>query len=752
MWLKWLPWRYIVRRVAQAQGFIDPILLLSRLRGFAQPSEVGEPLELLRAGVVFHARGLINTGAIQHNLDWVWPYWIERQFDPKDDAFIPRAFSITHVNLSHRNWTAVGLPDCDSLPIVDPRGLLTPFWDGWSLDAWIITDDGQELIPSQLKSIKQSLDIGAGVAVITETQTETVSLVSRIDVSTENDHAVCRNELVARANCRSWLVITLRPYNPEGVSFIRDVSLNANQQAWLINNQHHVEFSNPADRRQFSFYRHGDVRLRLPETSADSNVNCNVGMATAAVLFELQPGIERRIVVAVPLVEEKSKKSLSAQHVYPSWTEALEGHTKLSVPDEHFQFLYDAALRTLILHSPKDVYAGPYTYKRFWFRDAAFILHAMLCVGLVDRAERVLRQFAQRQTRGGYFLSQEGEWDSNGEALWIMQRFRELSGRQLGHEQLESIRKGARWIIRKRLPNKLKFAHAGLLPAGFSAEHPGPNDYYYWDDFWSIAGLQSAANLMDDLNDADSAAEFRATAADLASAIERSLSATAERRDRPGIPASPYRRMDGGAIGSIVAGYPLQLWTPDNRRLLDTANFLINECFVDGGFFQDMIHSGINLYLTLHVAQVLLRAGDPRALDLMHTVAGLASPTGQWPEAIHPRTRGGCMGDGQHVWAAAEWLMMMRNCFVREEAETLILLSGIPVHWLETQKPVSFGPAPTSFGNISISLMSNEKEVFVSWNAKWRSSEPQLEIRLPGIKPFVVPAGQHSVILNRVCS
>ncbi|MEO5702703.1 MAG: hypothetical protein ABIQ54_02235, partial [Gammaproteobacteria bacterium] len=224
MWLKWLPWRYIVRRVAQAQGFIDPILLLSRLRGFAQPSEVGEPLELLRAGVVFHARGLINTGAIQHNLDWVWPYWIERQFDPKDDAFIPRAFSITHVNLSHRNWTAVGLPDCDALPIVDPRGLLTPFWDGWSLDAWVITDDGEELIPSQSKTSVQALDISAGVAVITQTQTATMSLISRIDVQMQNNGAICRQQLVATAHCRAWLVITLRPYNPEGVSFIRDVA------------------------------------------------------------------------------------------------------------------------------------------------------------------------------------------------------------------------------------------------------------------------------------------------------------------------------------------------------------------------------------------------------------------------------------------------------------------------------------------------------------------------------------------------
>ena len=81
-WMKWLPWRFVIRRIARAQGFLDPIALLARLHSFAQPSEVGEPIELLRAGVVFHARGLINSRVIQHNLDWVWPYWIERQFDP----------------------------------------------------------------------------------------------------------------------------------------------------------------------------------------------------------------------------------------------------------------------------------------------------------------------------------------------------------------------------------------------------------------------------------------------------------------------------------------------------------------------------------------------------------------------------------------------------------------------------------------------------------------------------------------------
>ena len=108
--------------------------------------------------------------------------------------------------------------------------------------------------------------------------------------------------------------------------------------------------------------------------------------------------------------------------------------------------------------------------------------------------------------------------------------------------------------------------------------------------------------------------------------------------------------MDAGAIGSMVADYPLQLYPPGEARMVKTLDFLIEHCFQRGGFFQEMIHSGINAYLTLDLAQSLLRKGDPRFVELIRRVAELASPTGQWPEAIHPQTLGGCMGDGQHGW------------------------------------------------------------------------------------------------------
>ena len=138
------------------------------------------------------------------------------------------------------------------------------------------------------------------------------------------------------------------------------------------------------------------------------------------------------------------------------------------------------------------------------------------------------------------------------------------------------------------------------------------------------------------------------------SSIDQSLKKVDERLIRPAIPASPYRRMDTGAIGSLIASYPLRVFEPNDPRVLDTADFLMKNCLVHGGFFHDMTHSGINPYLTLHLAQVLLRAGDPRYFGLMSSsgqigfpdrpMAGINSSAHRW------RMHGGrtaCMGCGR---------------------------------------------------------------------------------------------------------
>ncbi len=760
-WTRWLPLRFILRRAAHSQGFLDPIELLARLRSFAQPSEVGEPVELLRAGAIFHARGLINSKIIQHNLDWVWPYWIVRQYDPSDDSFLPRAFSLSHINLTNRNWTAVGYPDCDELPLVDPRGMLTPFFDGWSLDCWLLTHDGKTLIPSKTMCCDQTQTMGDTLSIRTSTQQEDLAITTEASVELQHGKPVCRLSITSGSKNPAWLALTLRPLNPEGISFIDKVSLSKDRRQWTVDGEQRIEFSSPAAHHFVSDYGQGDVfgllqRFQRSHSNGDKHDNshtapveqtegrCDVGLVTAAALFPLDSNGASQLSVSVPL-QKTPNSALQEQ----AWIKEYEGACQLRCPEQRYQLLYDAAVTSLVLHSPHDVFPGPYTYKRFWFRDAAFIIHALLCVNMSDRAERALKKFPPRQTTMGYFRSQEGEWDANGEVLWILHRYELLTGKQLAETWLHSIQRGARWISRKRLPQVIDSPHAGLLPPGFSAEHLGLNDYYYWDDFWGEAGLRAAVELLAN-RDPETSITCWQEAENFAAAIERSLQSCEQRLGRPAMPASPYRRLDAGAIGSLAVGYPLQNCAADDRRLLDSVEYLLDNCFVNNAFFQDMIHSGLNAYLTLEVAQVLLRAGDPRYLTLIDEVADLATSTGQWPEAIHPRTGGGCMGDGHHVWASAEWVLMIRNCFVREEGSRLLLCAGVPERWLDQEESISFGPAPTEFGAVTITLSSRSiSEVLITWDAQWRVRPEILEIRLPGFKPQSVQAGESVAILFR---
>ncbi len=751
VWWRWFPLRYTVGAIARRKGFIDPIKVISQLENFAQPSEVAAPMELVRSGIVLHARGLINNLAIQHNLDWIWPYWVECQYNPRNDAFIPRSFSLTQINLTHRNWTALGVPDSNEFSIVDPRGLVTPCYDGWSLDAWIIPAEGKPLIPSRLAEVSQRLDMDGGLCVITESRLDKLRLQVKARVIGSAQSPVCQVQVEGSANKAARLVISLRPYNPEGVSFVHDIALLENRMGWKVNLKNYVYFNVLPEQCEISYYRQGDVYSRLSLQENKKEIWCRVGMASAAAVYELREGQTREITVSAPLAEnvaDKGSYTDDQSTAQLAWEKSLRPECSLQIPDEHFKLLYEMAVRTMVLHSPKEVYPGPYIYRRFWFRDAAFILYALLCVGFKERVRRSLDCFRSRQTAQGYFLSQEGEWDSNGEALWIMRQYCEMTGDVPPKEWKGSIQKAGRWICKKRLPGDIKFEHAGLLPAGFSAEHLGPNDFYYWDDFWAVAGLRSAAFLCAAYKDNDEAINFERESNALLESINQSLKRTGERLKRPAIPASPYRRLDTGVIGSLSASYPLRVFVKDDPRILDTADYLMKNCLVRGGFYHDMTHSGINPYLTLHLAQVLLRAGDPRYFDLMTAVADLATSTGQWPEAIHPRTGGGCMGDGQHVWAAAEWVLMIRNCFVREEDDRLILCSGIPKAWLDKNQTIAFGPAPTSFGDIRISIKPQGENILIEWRGEWFANEPPIDIQLPGYKSVRISPATNSLKLK----
>lgn len=756
MLTRWFPWRFILRTLSRTHGFIDPIYLLTRFERFSKPAEIVAPGELMRAGALLHARGLINSQAIQHNLDWAWPYWVEQQFDPRSPSFVPRAFSITHINLTQRNWTAVGLPGLGFTPLVDARGLLMPFFDSWSVDFWMQDTGGQMLIPARLGQLEQTLDYTTGLGVRTTAQLGGLLVSWIVDMIVEDGAVYCRVLLSAQAQSGGRLIVALRPFNPEGVSFIEEVTALPAGRGWLVNNSDQLLWSVGADRMVFSCYEQGDVyhRLKVQQDLVRDceRVSCSIGMATAAAIYQLQPSCPRNLEVYIPLGKKRRQRSLPRGHESGSerWKHALENVCTVTLADTQKAQLFKAAVYTMVLHAPAEIYAGPYTYKRFWFRDAVLIANAMLSVGLGERVGRVIHCFPAKQTPLGYFLSQDGEWDSNGQVLWLLWRYQTITKQHLPREFLSVIRRAASWIQRKRLADHgAQELVKGLMPAGFSAEHLGPNDYYYWDDFWSVAGLRAAAALLGGYGEALFAELCQKQAESLWGSTLRSMAGVQDMLGTLALPTSPLRRLDSSAVGSLAASFPLQLLGADDACMYATAVYLVDNCLIDNALFHDISHSGINPYLTLHVAQVLLRHGDERGLVLMDAIAQLASTTGQWPEAIHPRLKSGCMGDGQHIWAAAEWVLMMIHCFVREERSSgqLILCSGVMRCWIG-DRGCAIGPVHTCYGVVNLTITSIDNRAVVRCVGRWHGERPHMVVHFPWAQPQVLEQGEEQLAVS----
>ena len=66
--------------------------------------------------------------------------------------------------------------------------------------------------------------------------------------------------------------------------------------------------------------------------------------------------------------------------------------------------------------------------------------------------------------------------------------------------------------------------------------------------------------------DNDEAVYFEEESKILLDSINQSLRQVEKRLIRPAIPASPYRRMDTGAIGSVSASYPLRVFGPERSK------------------------------------------------------------------------------------------------------------------------------------------------------------------------------------------
>ncbi|MCZ7585550.1 MAG: hypothetical protein M5R36_20635 [Deltaproteobacteria bacterium] len=145
---------FIAKRLYRKHVPADVRAMLDAVQALGQPAEPPFPPELVPVLMREGARGVLNAQFFQTNLDWVRPYWAVRQYDPDDPAFIPRISPIG-LNQTHRNWTAIGNPGGTIEPVVDPVGLVTPWFGGWSLDTWLTWGGKTFSPPKHAKAVRK---------------------------------------------------------------------------------------------------------------------------------------------------------------------------------------------------------------------------------------------------------------------------------------------------------------------------------------------------------------------------------------------------------------------------------------------------------------------------------------------------------------------------------------------------------------------------------------------------------------------
>jgi hypothetical protein len=751
---------WAARRVMGRLRIDDDIVRhLSTFQRLGETFDLESPGELLPIGARTVFRALRTRAAAQIGPDWVWPYWLENQLDPTSPAFVPRGHLPFLTNVTARNWTAIGNVASTWEAIVDPRGLVTTWFDGWSLDWWIGADD-RWYLPSreQPSRVRQRL-VDASPVVETAMRVPGGDAVHRAyTIVGEDELAIV--EIENRSRVPFAVALAVRPYNPEGLAVIERIELHDDTTV-TVDGRVALLLPKPPARVAASTFHEGDSAAAVmggTATTADhfpKRLRDVAGMAQAAFIYPLPH--TATLQVALPMVASKRtrRRGLTRQRVerapsYPKsipaaaqvargWAAQSSGGLRLVLPDEQMQEAVDANCRfLLVLHDGADITPGPSTYHRFWFRDATYLLAALDRYGFHAQAAEVLASYPGRQRVDGFFLSQPREWDANGCALWALaEHWRLTRDRDLLDATVGAVAKGAHWIDRKRRTTGRRAPELyGLLPAGVSAEHLGPFDYFYWDDFWGVGGLRAAAELLAAAGERDAAEEVTRSADSFWADVKASLGIVAMRLGTEAIPAGPRRHIDAGAIGSLVAGNPLNLLPTDDARLQATLDVVRDRFMLGDAFFQAISHTGLGTYLTMQIAAVELAGGDRRALSRLRWLLDSATPTWTWPEAIHPRLPGGCMGDGHHGWAAADFLSFVRNMLVREASEpapALALCSMIPDDWWG--RGIEVHDAPTHFGRLSYAVRWHGDRPALLWELERHPDVDAVRLTTPGLDP-----------------
>ena len=424
-------------------------------------------------------------------------------------------------------------------------------------------------------------------------------------------------------------------------------------------------------------------------------------------------------------------------------------YDRFQLPDKKIQELLDAGIRNLyqirdVVDGIPQFQPGPTVYRGLWLGDGLKQMEAALMIGDINSARLMIEAEARYQQESGKIkvMSPSLLHRETSHFIFTVIRFARLTNNKKWLKENWSLLENAmNWVIDLRRqsfadPNELYY---GLLPPGLTDGGIGGINPEYGNIYWSLIGMNHAAEAAKWLGKNKIALIWKAEYDDFMAAFRKAVVRDIKQDKRGNLFLPVLMKYDPekhtpqrGQWGLCHSVFPGKTLAPDDPLVEGTLSLLktveVQELVLDSGWLKGGVWPG---FAVLRGLAYLWKGEIKESQRLLYAYANHASPTYVWVEEQMPKDQGvKTAGDCPHTNANSQIIRYVRYLLVLERGNKMELLRGLPEQWLYPGAVLNLNNIPTEFGRLTLNLEIDKTGNSGSVSVITEKSEAKTEIQL----------------------
>ena len=354
--------------------------------------------------------------------------------------------------------------------------------------------------------------------------------------------------------------------------------------------------------------------------------------------------------------------------------------------------------------------ANPFQYRDVWLRDGARAIRALAVLGYTPEARGLCAGLEGLQWPQGAFLSQRGQLDGTGQALWAFEQalLRPTADDSVGRFA-SAAERAWRWVEWQReLGRQSGWEFGTLLPYADPRDGELVRAQLLGNDAWTLAGYRSAARLLAAAGRTAEAEDVERSRtlylADFMKALGR-----VKHRDVP-----PSWQGTGRDWGNLAVVHPCGVLPAGDPRVRAMARRVWTAA---GGPGLTTYGSPDTLqyYVGADLATWALLAGEPAAADsVLEAMLHWRTASGGGAELFSRSRREFGANLPPHGTSAAALANLLRDALIFDDGDTLRLTLGARARWWNGAR---VRRAPTRWGLMDLEFHREGDGARWSWSA-----------------------------------